>query len=177
MKKEHLPNLLTLCRIALSFCLLFLPYQNFWFVLLYLICGLTDILDGYLARRLKAETRLGAQLDSLADLCMCVMIFLTIIRQVHAGLPIIIAFSAIFIFRIGNALFSKFKFGYFLSVHTIANKVVGLFLFFCPLAYAFSGNILLFITGISAVLASVEEFLILFQSDVCDINKKSIFTF
>ena len=176
MKKEQLPDLLTLCRIILSFYLLFLPYQSFCFVLLYLICGLTDIMDGYLARKLKAETRLGAQLDSLADLCMCVMIALTIIRQTHAFLLIIIVFCAVFMLRAGDALFSKFKFGNILSVHTIANKTAGVLLFFCPLTYAFSGNILLFLTGITAILASVEEFLILFKSNVLDINQKSIFT-
>jgi CDP-diacylglycerol--glycerol-3-phosphate 3-phosphatidyltransferase len=37
----------------------------FW--VLYLIAGLTDILDGFLARRWGAESKFGARLDSLAD--------------------------------------------------------------------------------------------------------------
>jgi CDP-diacylglycerol--glycerol-3-phosphate 3-phosphatidyltransferase len=38
----------------------------FW--VLYLIAGLTDILDGFLARRWDMESQYGARLDSLADI-------------------------------------------------------------------------------------------------------------
>ena len=37
----------------------------FW--VLYLIAGLTDMLDGFLARRWGVESKFGARLDSLAD--------------------------------------------------------------------------------------------------------------
>jgi Phosphatidylglycerophosphate synthase len=176
MKKEQLPNLLTASRIVLSFCLLFLPVQSVWFILLYLICGLTDILDGYLARRMKADSQLGARLDSLADLCMCLMIILTIIRQTSADQPILIGLCIIFVVRAGNVVFSKFKFGRASSVHTMANKLTGLLLFFCPLAVSFIGNGPLWLTGFAALLACAEEFLILLLSDDLDLNRKSIFT-
>ena len=40
----------------------------FW--VLYLIAGLTDMLDGFLARRWGVESKFGARLDSLADLVL-----------------------------------------------------------------------------------------------------------
>lgn len=66
---RQLPNLLTLVRIAIAPYIFFLMwtgvYSNalIWFGL----AALTDALDGFLARRLSASSRMGALLDPLAD--------------------------------------------------------------------------------------------------------------
>lgn len=62
---------ITLSRIAGALCLLPLEVTTqivsaFWFV--YAFCGMTDMADGYVARKLKAETKTGALLDSIADI-------------------------------------------------------------------------------------------------------------
>jgi len=38
-----------------------------FFITCYLLCGISDILDGYLARKLKAQSALGSNLDTFAD--------------------------------------------------------------------------------------------------------------
>ena len=63
---KNIPNTLSLIRMALSVILLFIN-NRFIFLTIYLICGLSDVLDGYIARRYRLETNLGAKLDSLAD--------------------------------------------------------------------------------------------------------------
>ena len=177
MKKAYLPNLITLCRVILSLGLLLIDFQSIFFIPAYLLCGLTDILDGFIARKTDCETPSGAKLDSIADLFMCWMIFLTIIRQNRADSLVFAGISIIFMIRIGNAVFSKLKFGKMASIHTIANKLSGLLFFFCPLAYyALFGNTLLFITGLFAFLSASEEFLILFTAENLDPNRKSIFS-
>ncbi len=66
---DHLPNLLTLGRIAIAPYIFFLmwtaAFENalIWFG----IAALTDALDGFLARRLGVSSRIGALLDPLAD--------------------------------------------------------------------------------------------------------------
>src|SRR5215475_2822645 len=67
-----LPNILTWLRIAaipLIILLFYLPYH--WADpaagLLFAAAGITDSLDGYLARRLNQTSRLGAFLDPVAD--------------------------------------------------------------------------------------------------------------
>jgi cardiolipin synthase len=69
---SSLPNALTLSRIALVplfVAAFFLPGDGGRWVVFVLFCvgGLTDAVDGMIARRLKAETSLGRMLDPIAD--------------------------------------------------------------------------------------------------------------
>ncbi len=68
----NLPNLLTMLRIALIPGVLWLlwdgtPRGNFWAAMLYIATALTDLVDGYLARRWGQISVLGKFLDPLAD--------------------------------------------------------------------------------------------------------------
>jgi CDP-diacylglycerol--glycerol-3-phosphate 3-phosphatidyltransferase len=79
----NLPNLLTMLRIALIPWVLFLmwegtPKSNFWAAILYIGTALTDLIDGYLARKWGQISVLGKFLDPLADklLVMATLIFL-----------------------------------------------------------------------------------------------------
>lgn len=79
----NLPNLLTMLRIALIPGVLFLlwegtPKSNFWATILYIGTALTDLIDGYLARKWGQISVLGKFLDPLADklLVMATLIWL-----------------------------------------------------------------------------------------------------
>ena len=63
------PNLISLVRVLLGPVLLLLAinHQPIWFVLVILFSEFTDVLDGFLARRLHQTTRLGSHLDSWGD--------------------------------------------------------------------------------------------------------------
>lgn len=67
--KKNLPNLLSLFRLVSILPLTYLGFLRLkvLFLILYSLSGFTDLLDGYLARKLKAESDLGRRLDSLAD--------------------------------------------------------------------------------------------------------------
>jgi len=72
-----MPTVLTLARLIISPLILplllvrLLPFNVFWIngvlALIFVLFGLTDFLDGYLARKLKQESRLGGSLDHIAD--------------------------------------------------------------------------------------------------------------
>lgn len=85
-----LPNIMTLTRLAsipVFVAVFYLPYQ--WADLaaagLFLVAGITDLLDGYLARRLGQISRFGAFLDPVADKLM-VAAALVMLVQSHATL-------------------------------------------------------------------------------------------
>ena len=66
---NQLPNIITLLRIAGSIGLLLCDVTGVVFWIIYGLCGISDIVDGWLARKLKCVTRTGALLDSVADIC------------------------------------------------------------------------------------------------------------
>jgi cardiolipin synthase len=76
----NLPNLLTIARIMLVPAVVWLiasgRYQTaFW---CFVLAGVTDAADGYLARRLDQRTTLGAYLDAIADKALLVSIFVAL---------------------------------------------------------------------------------------------------
>ena len=65
----QLPNNITLLRITGSLGLLLCDVTSVVFWLIHGLCGISDIADGWLARKLKCVTKTGALLDSVADIC------------------------------------------------------------------------------------------------------------
>lgn len=175
MKKTNIPNLITGLRIFLSSALLFLDFRTIVFISFYLFCGLTDILDGFIARKLHCQSPFGARLDSIADLMMCCAIVVTLIRQRQISAMVVVSVIVIAAIKIMSFAYTKMKFKKVSSIHTIGNKLTGLLFFFCPLTYGFWGNRLLIITGVFAFLSAVEELLILHRSKELDLNRKSLF--
>ncbi len=69
MRLVYLPNALTVVRIALVPVLILLLKDGEYpqALAVFVVSGLTDMLDGFLARRLRLATRIGAVLDPAAD--------------------------------------------------------------------------------------------------------------
>ncbi len=95
----NLPNTLTWIRIALIplFVLVFyLPYD--WArpasALVFALAGLTDWLDGYLARRLEQTSAFGAFLDPVADKLMVAVALVLIVEADKTVYSVLIALSA-----------------------------------------------------------------------------------
>ena len=65
---KHLPNAITALRFLGAISLLFFGVKSYAFWAIYFACGISDMADGYLARKLHCESKTGAVLDSLADL-------------------------------------------------------------------------------------------------------------
>ena len=61
----QLPNIITLLRIADSLGLLLCDVTSVAYWIIYALCGISDIADGWLARKLRCVTMKGALLDSL----------------------------------------------------------------------------------------------------------------
>ncbi|WP_250645485.1 CDP-alcohol phosphatidyltransferase family protein [Salidesulfovibrio onnuriiensis] len=78
-----IPNLLTIARILLTpgFVMAYIDHRFDLAWALFAIAGLTDALDGFLARLLKQRSRLGAMLDPLADKCLLVTSFICLAQQ------------------------------------------------------------------------------------------------
>lgn len=107
--KNRLPNILTVARlfaaplIAIVFLLLARPWADWLALFLFVAAALTDFLDGYLARRWKQESKLGAMLDPIADKAMVVIALTVIIGTTslsrEAMDPWIVLPAALILFR------------------------------------------------------------------------------
>ena len=84
----NLPNILTLIRVVsipVLVLVFYLPFKwsDLCAALLFLAAGITDWLDGYLARKLNQTSPFGAFLDPVADK-LIVAVALVMLVQVHA---------------------------------------------------------------------------------------------
>lgn len=66
--KKCIANIVTGSRIIFSLPLLFVPLLSVWFYVRYLFYGLTDMIDGAIARKTGAVSEFGTRLDTVADL-------------------------------------------------------------------------------------------------------------
>ncbi|OPL07939.1 MAG: hypothetical protein AVO33_02350 [delta proteobacterium ML8_F1] len=92
-----LPNLISFFRILLVpvFPCLYLHYTPVHALVLFLFAGLSDILDGFIARRYDCITRIGTVLDPLADKLMLIAVLGTF---AYGGrIPVVLFLTAAFI--------------------------------------------------------------------------------
>ena len=115
-----LPNLITSLRIIGSFCLIFTRGFSPIFYVVYSICGITDVCDGFLARRTGTASEFGARLDSVADLLFYTVMMIKILPALVARLPGEIWYwvGGILILRLVSYLVAAVKFRCFASIHT-----------------------------------------------------------
>jgi cardiolipin synthase len=111
VKLKNIPNLISLARILLVFPIAYyLWIQNYSFaLLLFLIGGLSDGLDGFLARRFHWETKLGVILDPMGDKLMMLVSYLLL--GWYLLLPwwlVSLVILRDFILVIGTLLYRKF---------------------------------------------------------------------
>jgi CDP-diacylglycerol--glycerol-3-phosphate 3-phosphatidyltransferase len=134
MKK--LPNIITGSRILLSVALLFCPPLSAPFYAVYLAAGGSDILDGFLARRLNAATPLGAKLDTAADLSLVAVCLIRLLPVLNVPRWLVIWIAVIALIKIVNLVSGFVIKKQFVALHTVMNKVTGALLFLLPLTLA-----------------------------------------
>ena len=133
---KHIPNIITTLRFLGAACLLLCNPAGAAFWVIYGLCGVSDMLDGYLARKLHAESKTGAVLDSIADICFvaCCAIRLIPIIQIPSWLWIWA--GVIIAIKLVNQVSALIVCKGFCFPHTSANKLSGLLLFlFVPTVF------------------------------------------
>jgi len=97
----YIPNILTLWRVAATPILIVLLKDETYHLALavFILAGVSDALDGYLAKRFGYETRFGAILDPVADKVLLVSCFvmLTLLDLLPFWLMVLVAFRDVLI--------------------------------------------------------------------------------
>ena len=130
-------NLITSCRILLSLLLLFFPALSPGFYGLYLAAGLSDMLDGFVARRTNSASPLGAKLDSMADLVFLAVCLIKLLPVLTLPVWLWGWVGMIALLRLVNILSGFVCRRKLVLLHTRANKLTGALLFLLPLSLGF----------------------------------------
>ena len=175
MKKVFTPpNICTFIRIVGTLCLFLTEPLTLPFFIVYGICGVSDVVDGTLARLTNTETAFGAKLDSIADILfygvMIIRLLPNLISLFTPHVWMLIA-AAAFV-RICSYIVGAIKFKKFVSLHTLMNKITGFAVFTVPFILNLTFALWYCIgVVIIAFIASAEELLIHIFSKECHTGK------
>ncbi|WP_143317678.1 CDP-alcohol phosphatidyltransferase family protein [Clostridium sp. HBUAS56017] len=173
---KSIPNIISLLRILLSVILFFLKPFSILFWIVYSACGFSDIIDGYIARKINSVSRLGSFLDSVGDVVFFAIFSIIFLAKIIIPMKIWIWVIFIAVSKIASIIISYRKFHEFVILHTYANKATGFLLFIFPFAYIFLNiNISSYIICIIASLATIEELIIHLESKELLRDIKGIF--
>ena len=131
--KAGLANLITGTRILCSTALLFCPAFSPSFVVLYLVSGLTDMVDGAVARKTGTVSAFGAKLDTAADFVFVAVCLWKLLPSLAVPLWLWIWIVLIVLIKMINMISGYMIQKSFVAIHTIMNKVTGILLFILPL--------------------------------------------
>ena len=135
--KKQIANIITLCRILGSIELLFCPVFSDSFYGLYIFCGLTDMIDGTIARKTGAASSFGARLDTVADFLFVIASFVKLIPAIRIPVWTWVWATVIAVVKLVNLVWGILGRKQMPSLHTTANKATGLCLFLLPLTMSF----------------------------------------
>lgn len=130
-------NVITLSRILFSVLLLVFKPDSYPFAVLYILCGITDVLDGFIARKLRTESKTGAMLDSIADLVFAVIYAVRILSLLSVPLWIWIWTAVIAAIKVIGIIIASRKAHRFSIEHSTGNKITGILIFLLPLSVYF----------------------------------------
>lgn len=151
-------NALTICRIVLSVALLPPDAFSLPFLLIYALAGLTDMLDGFVARKTSTESELGAKLDSIADLVLTITCLVKVLSATSVPAWLWAWMVAIVLVKVINVMSGLLIEGRLILPHTIANKAAGLVAFLVPFAIPMLGVTVPAIVACAvATFAAVQE--------------------
>jgi len=160
---KKISNQITLIRLSLLPFMWFLVlkgYPLYYVGILLIICGITDALDGYLARKLNQVTDLGSRMDSWADNILVISALLwTALRMPEIFTEnLILMFTALGFYGI-FLLVGVVKFQRFANLHLYLSKVATLlaylFLVHALLTGRYSRGLFIFTASVS-ILSNIE---------------------
>lgn len=152
------------------------PIVLFWILV---VSGITDVLDGYLARKLQCESTFGSRLDSLGDfLLFCALTWYVaryqtdLIQKYWGGI------LGIFLIRLLALLICKVRNHSCYVLHTYSNKATGFLVIVAICLLLLTGSTTFIALLLLVCIASaIEELLIMCLYKNPDINIKSIFLY
>ena len=126
-------NTITFFRMTASIVLLFCPVFSPAFYAFYIAAGLSDMLDGFVARKTDTVSKLGARLDTMADFVFVVVCLIKLLPVLHIPAWLYAWIGIIALIKVVNIISGFIVQKRFVTVHSVMNKATGALLFLLPL--------------------------------------------
>ncbi len=137
---RNIPNCITATRLlATAFILLVEPFSKLFFIIV-VYCGLSDIVDGYVARKFSLTSKLGQMLDSIADFVFIGIMLLIYMPVLQLPFWELCWIATIFMIRIASLAIGFVRFRQLPFLHTYTNKATGMALFCSLLLHPIFGE-------------------------------------
>ncbi|MBO4832208.1 MAG: CDP-alcohol phosphatidyltransferase family protein [Oscillospiraceae bacterium] len=130
-------NIITGVRIVCSIALLFSPVFSPVFYAFYIVAGLSDMIDGTVARKTGTVSEFGSKLDTAADLVLVLVCLLRFIPVIPVPTWLVIWIGLIAVIKAINLVSGYVTRKEIVVLHTAMNKLTGVLLFVLPLTFSF----------------------------------------
>lgn len=156
--KNNMANCITCVRIICGIALVFCVPLGVPFYTIYITAGLSDMMDGFVARKTGSESESGARLDTIADFIFMAACFVKLIPVLEFDRCVYIWIAIIGVIKVINIIYGFVVYKKMISVHSISNKIAGVILFAFPLLLHWSEleYLALVICGV-ATIAAIQE--------------------
>ena len=126
-------NTITFFRIAAGIVLFFCPAFSSACYVFYIAAGLSDMLDGFAARKTDTVSKFGARLDTIADFLLVVVCLIKLLPVLRIPAWLYVWIGIIALIKVVNIISGFAVQKRFVAVHSVMNKATGALLFLLPL--------------------------------------------
>ena len=130
-------NIITSLRILCSIAILFCPAFSGAFYALYITAGLSDIADGWIARKTNTVSAFGSKLDTVADVIFVIVCLIKLLPVIDIPRWLYVWIGVIALIKVINMVSGFVIQKQFVSIHSVMNKITGVLLFVFPLTLSF----------------------------------------
>ena len=134
---KYIANIITGSRIVFSIALLFFPPLSSAFYVLYAAAGLTDMIDGTVARKTNTVSSFGAKLDTIADFIFVAVCSIKLLPILDIPVWLWVWIAVIALIKVINIVSGVVMHKKLAAVHSVMNKITGALCFLLPLTLSF----------------------------------------
>ncbi|WP_407384934.1 CDP-alcohol phosphatidyltransferase family protein [Ruminococcus sp.] len=139
---KNIANIITGSRIVFSLSILFTPPLSPIFYVLYGAAGLSDMIDGTVARKTNTVSSFGAKIDTIADFILVAVCLIKLLPILDIPVWLWIWIAVIALIKVINIISGAIISGAIMLkrmivLHTVMNKITGALCFLLPFTLSF----------------------------------------
>ena len=156
---KYVPNTLSTLRILLAASLFLIPALTPLFLIVYTAAGVTDLIDGPIARKFNVTSKLGANLDGIADYFFVAAALITIVPVLDFNTRSIALVIGFIILKVIGMIVGYIHYRQLMMMHTYASKTGAMFALLFPLILqtGLGENTIMIFLGIVVYMFLLEE--------------------